>query len=277
MDTPDTPEILYLDLLKKTLTRTLFPEIWEAFDLPRGSLKWALAAPIQKLLNCVSLQLVWRAPLHQERCAEGHGWPVNAETMIGLRRLDNLQQCITDIIRQRVPGDLLEAGAWRGGATIFMRAVLKVYGETGRTVWVADSFRGLPKPNEEKYPKDSGIYLWAFKHLAVSVDDVKQNFAKYGLLDGEVRFLVGWFRDTLPTAPIERLALLRLDGDLYESTMDTLRALYAKVSNGGYVIVDDYFSVDTCRAAVDDFRAEHKITEEIKPIDWAGGFWQRLR
>ena len=91
--------------------------------------------------------------------------------------------------------------------------------------------------------------LWA----GTSYEEVRERFARYGLLDEQVRFLRGWFRDTLPSAPIERLALLRLDGDLYDSTYDTLAALYPRVSVGGYVIIDDYDAVDECREAVHDY------------------------
>jgi O-methyltransferase len=98
---------------------------------------------------------------------------------------------------------------------IFMRAVLKAYGDTHRLVWVADSFQGLPKPDPTRYPADAGDTSWQSSYFRVSLDQVKANFARYGLLDNQVRFLVGWFRDTMPTAPIEQLAVLRIDADLY--------------------------------------------------------------
>jgi hypothetical protein len=195
--------------------------------------------------------------------------------MIGLKRLDNLEFCIEEIIAKGVPGDLIETGAWRGGATIFMRAVLKAYGVTDRCVWVADSFAGLPPPDAGKYPHDAGDRLHEARELAVSLEQVKANFDRYGLLDDQVRFLKGWFRDTLPTAPIERLAVLRLDGDMYQSTMDALANLYPKVSQGGYVIVDDYSAIPACRQAVHDYRSANGITEEIRDIDWTGIFWQK--
>jgi O-methyltransferase len=113
--------------------------------------------------------------------------------------------------------------------------------------------------------------------LVVSLDDVRNNFARYGLLDDQVRFLVGWFSDTLPTAPVERLALLRLDGDLYESTIVALRSLYPKLSPGGYVIVDDWGAVPACKQAVTDFRLEAGIDDQIHEIDWTGAYWQRSR
>jgi hypothetical protein len=93
----------------------------------------------------------------------------------------------------------------------------------------------------------------------VSLKEVRRNFERYGLLDDRVQFLVGWFEDTLPTATIERLAVLRLDGDMYSSTHHVLSALYPRLSVGGYVIVDDYY-LDTCRAAITDYRAQHAKT-----------------
>ena len=195
--------------------------------------------------------------------------------MIGLYRLDNLQQCITDVLRREVPGDLIEAGAWRGGATIFMRAVLAAYGDTERQVWVADSFEGLPQPDPERFPAEAGDKHWVWEQLAVSVEEVQANFARYGLLDERVRFLPGWFKETLPSAPIERLAVLRLDGDMYGSTMDALEALYPKLSVGGYVIVDDYSNIPQCKEAVNDFRNAHQIIDPIESIDWTGVYWQR--
>jgi O-methyltransferase len=194
--------------------------------------------------------------------------------MIGLRRLDSIQQCIRDVLQRGVPGDFLEAGVWRGGAAIFMRAILKVYGDTSRRVWAADSFQGLPKP-DPRYPLDAGNTLWTLPQLAVSLEVVKANFERYGLLDDQVRFLVGWFHDTLPVAPIDRLSVLRVDGDLYSSTMDALAALYPKVSIGGYVIVDDYgIAALGCQRAVDDYRAREGITEPLQRVETAA-FWQR--
>jgi O-methyltransferase len=108
------------------------------------------------------------------------------------------------------------------------------------------------------------------------VEQVQANLARYDLLDTQVRFLVGWFKDTLPTAPIDQLAVLRLDGDMYSSTMDALQSLYHRLSLGGYVIIDDYGAVPNCKQAVDDFRADHKITEQLQQIDWTGVFWEKL-
>jgi O-methyltransferase len=214
-------------------------------------------------------------PLDRARRLVGLDWPVHAETMIGLRRLDQLQAAVESVVDEQVPGDLIETGVWRGGAGILMRGVLAAHGDTSRTVWLADSFAGLPPPDAETYPADAGIDLSVNAELAVSVDDVTANFRRYGLLDAQVRFLKGWFRDTLPEAPIDRLAVLRLDGDLYESTWVALTSLYPKLSPGGYVIVDDYGALPVCRLAVDDYRREQGIEEPLHEIDWTGVFWRR--
>ena len=205
----------------------------------------------------------------------GRDWPSMAHTMIGVKRLRNLRTIVETVLRSEVPGDLIETGVWRGGACILMRAVLKAYGVTDRRVWIADSFQGVPPPNTETYPADRESTYHTFPDLSVPVDTVRRNIDKYGLLDDQLLFLEGWFNDTLPTAPIERLALLRLDGDLYESTIVALNPLYDKLSVGGYVIVDDYHVVDGCRKAIGDFFAERSIAPALSEIDGVGVFWQK--
>jgi O-methyltransferase len=272
----DSPAKLYLNLIKNCLTRYGFGADYEPYRPRRGSLRWYLAGLARNVFFSHKVELMRLIPFESHMREEGRDWPRDAETMIGLKRLDNLEHCIIDVLRTQVPGDLIETGVWRGGATIFMRAVLKAYRDTTRTVWAADSFQGLPKPNSDRYPSDAGDRHWVSPQLAVSLEQVQANFSRYGLLDNQVRFLVGWFRDTLPTVPADRFAVIRLDGDMYESTMDALQYLYPKLSIGGYAIIDDYGAVPACKAAVEDFRAKHGILEKLEPIDWTGVFWKRL-
>jgi len=208
---------------------------------------------------------------------EGKDRPPHAETMVGLKRLNNIQFCVEQIIKDNIPGDFIETGVWRGGAVIFMKALLVHAGVTDRNIWVADSFEGLPKPNADKYPADAGDKHHAMTDLVISKEMVMNNFEKYGLLDDKVKFLKGWFKDTLPTAPIQKLSLLRLDGDMYESTMDGLNNLYPKLSKGGYIIIDDWGAVESCQLAVKDYRKAHNINEEIITIDWGGVYWRKER
>jgi hypothetical protein len=246
-------------------------------------LAWSLLAPPvgavsnrQRYLDLMKLALTdllyevdapWR-----RRLVEGWDWPRRAHTMIGLHRLNNLERCVEHVLTRGIPGDLIETGVWRGGAAIFMRALLAAHEDPARVVWVADSFAGMPKPDAARHPADKDLDLSAFDELRVSVAEVERNFTRYGLLDERVRFLPGWFRDTLPRAPIARLAILRLDGDLYGSTWDVLENLYPKVSPGGCVIVDDHW-FPACRQAMEDYRRAHGITDEVVPIDTQGAYW----
>jgi len=195
-------------------------------------------------------------------------------SMIGSKRMRNIEECLDRVREDRIPGDLAETGVWRGGATVFMRGYLAAYEMDDRVVWAADSFEGLPKPTHEA---DRGFDYSAdvVPVLSVSLEQVQSLFERYGLLDDKVRFLKGWFRDTLPAAPITKLSLLRLDGDLYESTRDALVALYDKVVPGGFILVDDYGDFPPCRGAVEEFRAERAISDPIVKIDWSGAYWRK--
>lgn len=270
-------ESLYLNLLKKTLVDYRAVGTWELHPLGivNSNPKTAFLYPLDKLLRERNFGIHKRKYVSAFDRSNGYDWPAQADTMIGINRLNNIEACMADVLQNNVPGDFIETGVWRGGAVIFMRAVLKELGIADRVVWAADSFSGLPKPDAEKFPADKGNYLHALKILNVSLEDVQQNFRKYDLLDEQVRFLPGWFEDTLAAAPIDRLAVLRLDGDMYSSTIQALEALYPKVSAGGYVIVDDYNAFPNCKKAVDDYRREQGITDPVTAIDREAVYWKR--
>ncbi len=259
-------DLLYVDLLKKCLTRDIDDEHFRR--VPRNDktlwrrLRSDAYEMAQRTLAPLGLALV------QETARTG-------ETMVGMGALNNLQECIEDVLRTNVPGDFVETGVWKGGAVIFMRALLDVHGDTSRCVWAFDSFAGLPKPNKTEYPDDAADKLWSHS-LDVSVDEVKNNFRKYQMLDDRVRFVEGWFRDTVPNAEVKTIAVLRLDGDMYESTIQVLKGLYDKVSPGGYVIIDDYNMIPQCNKAVHDFRSQRNITEELITLPGCGAFWKRV-
>jgi O-methyltransferase len=258
----------YLELLAAAVTHTLYDPI-DAREPPE-EVKEAYKVEFKRK------GITFPIPTDLEQRLDGRDRPIYAQTMIGCIRVKNLRQCVESVLADRVPGDLIEAGCWRGGAGIMMRGILEAHGVSDRSVWLADSFQGLPQPNVEKYPADAGDVNYREEGLAVSVDTVRANFERYGLLDERVHFLEGWFRDTLPTLVDKAWAVVRLDGDLYESTMDGLENLYPQLSNGGYMILDD-FGFPNCREAVEDFRREHDITEPIMQIDWAGAYWRRTK
>lgn len=270
------PTELYIDLLKKTLEF----DLWDEPGMPVTLLP--ARRPGHKLLHGLSHGLqrlgyqVTKLPRADRSKREaGATWPTLAHSMIGSRRLDNIRDCVQTVIREDIPGDFIETGVWRGGAVILMKGILKACGSVDRRVFAADSFQGLPPPDQGKYPADAGDDHHRFRdYLGVSRQQVEESFRRYGLLDDKVVFLEGWFKDTLASAPIERLAILRLDGDMYESTHDALQALYPKLQPGGFCIVDDY-SHPACRQAVDDYFRAHDTRPSPTRIDWSGAFWRK--
>lgn len=292
--TNENAQALYLDILKRSLTDSIYWDdplatytlvepkpsdpVWKR--LASGAMAGLLRPFKVRLVKpyCTPIQDYSRISKEEIRSKLhiGRGWPLRAHTMIGTMRLDNLQHCVETVIREDIPGDLIETGVWRGGACILMRAIVKACGDTSRTVWVADSFAGLPRPDAALYPADSKDKHYTYRdYLAISRAEVEANFRRYDLLDDQVAFLEGWFKNTLPAAPIERLAVLRLDGDMYESTIQALDALYEKVSPGGFVIVDDY-CLKGCKQAVTDFRSQNHIDDQIIDIDGTGAYWRKL-
>ncbi|WP_439813623.1 TylF/MycF family methyltransferase [Zavarzinia sp. CC-PAN008] len=283
---PGTLADRYLDLLKRTLTDSLWLDRPLAnaspYDYSRDKKAWrrGLVRLAARLLRTRGIELVkdynpGDLAARQARRAVGQDWPARGDSMIGWARLDNLRMAIETVLAEGIPGHLIETGVWRGGACIFMRGVLQAYGVSDREVWLADSFEGLPPPEVGGAAADRGDRHHEMDALRVGLEEVQANFRRYGLLDDRVRFLKGWFEDTLASAPIDRLAVLRLDGDMYSSTMTALHALYDRVSPGGFVIVDDYGAVKGCAQAITDFRAGRDITAPLVPIDWAGVYWRK--
>ena len=218
----------------------------------------------------------WSGKSYQENVrATGRDWPSTAHSMIGIKRMESLRTLTELVLAEGIPGDLIETGVWRGGACILMRGLLAAHGVTMRKVVVADSFQGLPQPNDDSYPADVGAKFHTYSELAISLENVKENFAKYGLLDDQVEFLQGWFKDTLPTLRNRTFALMRLDGDMYESTLDGLNNLYDRLSPGGVIIIDDYGALASCRQAVNEFRSERGIDTPLEKTDWTAVWWRK--
>jgi O-methyltransferase len=244
----------YLDLIEKSLANAIHGESeWET----------RIAAWRQRLRHPY---LSRRGPIV---------WPPRAQSMIGPMRLRNVRHLVELTIAEGIFGDYIETGVWRGGACILMRAVLAAYEIRDRRVFCADSFAGLPKPEAARYSADKKDRLFGYAELAVSLDEVKQNFARYDLLDNQVVFLQGWFKDTLPTLHTERFAIIRLDGDMYESTIDALTNLYDRLSDRGFVIIDDYGGLKNCRQAVHDFLDSRSLKVNIQRIDETGVWWRK--
>jgi hypothetical protein len=257
---PDTESlrVAYLDLLKLCLCDLAGTGTMSVARTQQGHLMSRELAGDQRRLR-----------------AAGMDWPLHGMTMVGLKRLDDLQACVESVIRDSVVGDLIEAGAWRGGASLLMRATLDTLGAGDRTVFVADSFQGFPEASgdlSERY--DLSLDLAGCDFLAVPLEEVEDSFARLGCERG-VAFIPGFFQDTLPTLAGRRWSIIRLDGDTYDATWSGMESLYSGLSVGGYVIVDDYLVLDPCREAIDDYRRAHGISEPIEEVDWNCVRWRK--
>jgi O-methyltransferase len=198
-------------------------------------------------------------------------------TLIGTDGLGNIEALLEEVKKNKTQGDFVETGVWRGGACIYARLVMDSL-KMKRQVYVCDSFKGVPPPNE-LYPEDNGDIHCAIKELAMSKEEVQKNFTvaenHYGMSKGYT-LVEGWFKDTMPELKkkIKSISILRLDGDLYESTIQVLDNLYDLVSPYGFVIIDDY-CLRPARKAVEDFRAKRNIKNQIVHVNSCIHYWQK--
>lgn len=199
----------------------------------------------------------------------------NGYTLIGPDGLNNIEYLLRKVKDENIKGDFVETGAWKGGACIFARGIMNELGIKGK-VYVCDSYKGLPVPDVECYPVDRGDDHHSIDDLRISKKDVEDNFKKFNLLENVI-FVEGWFKDTLPELKkeIKNISILRLDGDMYQSTMEALENLYPLVSVGGYIIIDDYL-LWRAKRALDDFMKKYDITSTIEYVDKTY-FWKKER
>mmetsp|Transcript_23599 Transcript_23599/g.33700 ORF Transcript_23599/g.33700 Transcript_23599/m.33700 type:complete len:396 (-) Transcript_23599:692-1879(-) len=214
-------------------------------------------------------------PFNEGKRDGGNDWTFAGDTMTGSKRLDNVHTLLKDVIENNIPGDYIETGVWRGGSSVLAKAVLEVLDpNSNRNSYVCDSFMGLPPGDKKLAAKDAG---WDnTPYLEVASEIVANNFIKYGLLDSNVIFAKGFFNETMPplAEKITTLSIMRLDGDMYESTVDVLYHLYDKLSIGGYVIMDDWFGFPS-KLACEDFFAVHGFQPDIIPIDGLSAYWRK--
>lgn len=192
-------------------------------------------------------------------------------SILPVQRLNSLIDMMTYIKDNNINGDFLEAGAMRGGACMVMKAFCNE-NKLNKKVFVADSFKGFPisKITEESYVNNT-----TFPFVIVSEEECKNNFRRYNLLDDDVIFIKGFFNESLPQADINNLSILRIDCDMYQSTLDVLENLYDKVSENGFIIIDDYGDFPFCKKAVDLFRQNLNTPKQLFWVDDQCVYWQK--
>ena len=188
-------------------------------------------------------------------------------TLLTKGQLDLLESVVATLESQKVPGDFIEAGVWRGGVIVLLRALLGAYGISDRKVFAADSFEGIPLNSSDR---TDPVNAWSDRWVA-KLDEVQQNIRRFGILDERIRFVVGYFSDSLRNLSQERFALIRLDSDSYDSVLTSLEYLYPRLSKGGFLIVDDWH-LQGCRDAVKDYLTKHAIAEDVHVRD-NNAFW----
>jgi len=212
---------------------------------------------------------------------EGRIWPdFPVMSMIGMPRLDNIQKLALDCLSNNIKGDFIEAGIWKGGAIALMAGILNITKTKNRRVIGVDSFEGIPPAKPDIYPADA-VHLGCEKIeilLNNSLEEVKGYISRMGLDEGNnIQLIKGWFSEALPDLVRNgaEFALVRIDGDTYESTIQALENLEPCTTQGGYIIIDDYYSWDGCKKATEDYRLSKVITSPLITVDWTCAYWKK--
>jgi O-methyltransferase len=206
---------------------------------------------------------------------------VDELTMTSLERRYHLLQSVRHVVKHRILGSIVECGVWRGGSMMLVAQTLIKCGDTSRDLYLYDTFEGMPPPTnadqnysgqpaaarlraEENAKAESSF--WAISRL----EEVKCNMASVGYPEEKLHFVSGKVESTIPACIPERIAILRLDTDWYESTAHELTHLYPRLTSGGALIIDDYGYWQGARKAVDEFLAATPDKIFLHRIDNSG-------
>ena len=204
-------------------------------------------------------------------------------TMVSKERLDNVALSAWTVIKETIPGDFVETGVWRGGCSMISKAVALISNQTQcHANWLFDSFQGLPSMTENDLgiePKMSRKMDPPGSYNNVNLDHVVHNFRT--MLNDDLNatyFVKGWFNSTVSTSLVNKISILRLDGDLYSSTMEVLDAFYPRVVSRGFVIIDDYGHWPQCKRAIHDYfdgKLKMDISKLLIKIDYTGVYFRK--
>jgi len=209
---------------------------------------------------------------------------VEGFTMLSYQRLVTLWQQVCYLDEAQIPGAMVECGTWKGGASALMALAHRRSGTPQRDLHLFDSFQGLPEPDQARdgemavcyaSQRASGMLRSIGKCVGTLEDNKRVLHEIAGYPSALTHYHVGWFQDTLREAPPfpGGIALLRIDGDWYESTKICLTRLFPLVNSGGIVVIDDYGKWVGCRQAVDEFRASLPCPLYLNHIDPAGRYF----
>jgi O-methyltransferase len=201
---------------------------------------------------------------------------VQPYTLIGPERIENLDKLARRIERDRIPGDVVECGVCNGGsAAILARRATR--SRLNRTVWLFDSFQGMPPVTEHDGVSFDG--RTAQSHVGQEVGDIRrvnQVLRRVRSDMKRVRIVPGWFNDTFTSATIDKIALLNIDADWYESVKLCLDTFYDRVVPGGFVSFDDYGHWPSCKKAVDEFFKARQLTYKLHQADYTAHWFRKV-
>jgi len=199
-------------------------------------------------------------------------------TLGGWKALDNAFEVVQLVEKNKIPGSIIECGVAQGGCAVMMALSSRIYGNLERDFWFFDSYEGLPEPTEEDYKdfKTGGHVGVLVKGSCLGTLEQVSDllFNKFNLPKNKINLVKGWFQDTVPThrEKVGKIAILRLDGDWYESTKIPLNNFYQNITPGGCIIIDDYATCYGSKKATDEFLKQNSINTLLRP-DGRGGAW----
>lgn len=197
-------------------------------------------------------------------------WLIRRNTMVGPERIQNLARLAQRIEDERIPGDVVECGVYKGGtAAILARSA--THSPLARTVWLFDSFQGMPAASAADGPEAAS---WV-GNLSSSPAPVEKLLRRTGADLSRVRIVPGLFQDTFPSVRIPQIALLNIDADWYESVNLCLETFYNAVVPRGFISIDDYGAWPGCRRAVDEFFQSHALSYPLERVDPTAHWFQK--
>src|ERR1700730_8508734 len=209
----------------------------------------------------------WKSRLSEKRIA----WMIRRNTMVGPERIQNLSRLAQRIDDERIPGDVIECGVYKGGTAAIL-ARLATHSHLPRTLWLFDSFEGMPPATTADGPEAPS---WVGS-LTSSPRRVARLLRRTGADLSRVRIIPGVFQDSFSAVHISQIALLNIDADWYESVKLCLEKFYDAVVPRGFVSIDDYGGWPGCRRAVDEFFQQRALTHLLQPVDQTAHWFQKL-
>jgi O-methyltransferase len=191
-------------------------------------------------------------------------------TMVGLKRLRNLDRLAHAVDERRLPGDVVECGTCNGGSAAVL-ARIACHSPLSRHVWLLDSFAGMPPAGE----KDSPLASDYTGLCCGKIQRVREVLRLVEVPQETVTIVPGWFEDTLPSLAVQRIALLHIDADWHDSVLLCLEHLFDRVVPGGFVVFDDYGYWEGCRLAWREFKDRRGLNLEVTDIDGVGAYFQK--